>query len=95
MMVRLDRGPHMEQLIPYRTDEWVLDTKRDLTSMQIARIAYDADRALRTVFGEYGVKEWLALREQEHQKWAGKPPIGSDETRNRLYQAIVHALRPE
>lgn len=95
LMVRLDRGPRYEQLIPYRRDEWVEDTRRELTSMQIARISYEADRALRIVFGEYGVKEWLALREPEQQRWAGRPQIGSDETRNRLYEAILKALRSE
>jgi hypothetical protein len=92
-MVRLDRGPHREQVLPYRPNEWMDDTRRDLTAMQIARVAYEADKALRTVMGEYGVKDWIGLKEPEHHRWVSKPPLGTDETRAKLHTAIVEALR--
>lgn len=92
-MVRLDRGPHNEQVLPYRPTEWIEDTRRDLTPMQIARVAYEADKALRTVMGEYGVKDWIALKEPEHHRWVSKPPIGKDELRVKLQAAVVEALK--
>lgn len=94
LMVRLDRGPRVEQLVPYRPDDWVEDTRRILTPMQVGRIAYESDKALRTVLGEYGVKDWISLRDNDQHKWVNHPPLGSDETRNKLYTAVVAALQP-
>lgn len=93
LMVRLDRGPRQEQLLPYRPSDWIEDTRRELSPMQVARVAYEADKALRTVGGEYGVKDWIGLREHEHQKWVSAPPLGDDQLRRALHAAIVAALQ--
>jgi hypothetical protein len=94
--VQLDRNA--EKLVfplnKRAADEWVVDERARLGPMQVARIAYGADRELRMARGEYGAKEWMSLSERERMAWmqAGAPESDSD--RRRLYAAVMGAMAP-
>ena len=92
--VQLDRNSEklifpLNKRVP---DEWVLDERTRLGPMQIARVAYGADRELRMARGEYGAKDWMSLGEKERMAWmqAGAPE--SDVDRRGLYLAIMGAV---
>jgi len=91
--VKLDRSAE-HLVVPYHPSEWRVESRTQFQPMQIARIAYDADRALRMSLGEYGVTEWPGLREQDRITWMQSgPPAKADENRKRLYAAIIGALK--
>lgn len=91
LWVRLDRRGE-NRLLPYHEQQWTADKEPPLTAIQIARIAHDGDRAWRLVHGEYGLKEWMSLREEERHAWLKGPPEGADPRRLRLYAAVKGAL---
>lgn len=68
LAVRLDRKSET-RLVPFNTRDWMPDEKPRLTPMQIARVAYEADRALRLVTGEYGLPDWVSLKEPVRLTW--------------------------
>lgn len=92
LAVRLDRRVDA-RVVPYVAREWVPDAEAKLTPIQVARVCHDADRAMRLALGEYGVKDWLSLREPERIDWVNKglpkdvPPL-----RRKVYDAIKKAL---
>jgi len=90
--VKLDRRELT--VVPYSPGQWEEDTERPLAPIQVARIAYEADRALRSVEGSYGVKEWAAILEPERIRWLGGPPKDATPARIRLYNAIMGAFKP-
>lgn len=104
--VRLDRK-HEERLVPYSPQQWLIDTEPRLTPIQHARVAYEADRALRSVLGEYGIPEWQALKEPARLAWLrgipsiqvkgtnGKPDthVSPSAIRMALFQAVRTTLR--
>lgn len=90
LAVRLDRK-NETRIVPFNEHTWVPDTAPRLTNMQIARVCYEADAALRVVMGEYGVPDWIALKEPQRLQWL-KPPEKADATRLQLYQVITEVL---
>lgn len=93
--VKLDRGtgPTAESIvIPWRANQWEEVEEPRLQPMQVARCAYEADRALRIALGEYGVPEWQSLRENPRVDWLRNGPPKEDTTRRRLYAAVLGAL---
>lgn len=90
LAVRLDRK-NETRIVPFSEHTWVPDTAPRLTNMQIARVCYEADAALRVVMGEYGVPDWLALKEPARLAWL-KPPANADSTRLELYNTITDLL---
>ncbi len=90
--VRLDRKAE-ELVVRYNPTEWQTATENPLQPMQIARIAYEADRALRQARGEYGVTDWIAMKEGIRVEWlqGGGPPV-KDAERRALYMGILRAL---
>lgn len=90
--VRLDRGATV-QIEPYHPQVWHNeDAPPKLQMMQLARVAYEADRALRVARGEYGAKEWMSMREQDRLAWSQGGPPAADVERSRLHAAVVRAL---
>lgn len=87
MAVRLDR-PAEKRTVPYQPGQWAIDADMRLTPMQIARIAYESDCALRAVQGEYGVRSWVSLKDQERQPWLRGLPAGANEARRKLHAAV-------
>lgn len=94
--VRLDR-PNEEILVPYSgPDEWPPERdERPLTTAQVRRIAFDADRALCRAMGDYATsrKQWESLSDKERMEWLdqGPPKVGK---RKALWDAVLK-LFPE
>lgn len=99
--VRLDRGTHVgaeTRLVPYVKDQWKDDKGPKLPPMGLARVCYDADRALRLARGEYGVPEWIAVHSKTPEAaraWMSGPPKAADPARHALYAAVRKALADE
>lgn len=93
LAVRLDRREEM--LVPYRPQTWVPDERAKFTAMQIARVAYEADRALRLVMGEYGVKDFVSLKDAERVATMKGPVAPDGSVRRLLFKAVSMALKDE
>lgn len=97
LAVRLDRKQE-NRVVPFNPREWVPDEKARLTAMQIARVAYEADRALRLVTGEYGLPDWVSLRENIRLSWLKGLQLEASATpesaaiRAALYRGILKVL---
>ncbi len=90
--VRLDRRQE-NIVLPYSPSRWTVDHGSRLTKSHIARVAFEADRALRSARGEYGgAKSWMELPEKERLTWTSRLPAGADEERAALFAAVVGAL---
>jgi len=92
-VVRLDRRDL--QYAPWNPNGWQLDKPAPMAEIQIARVVYEADRALRLALGEYGVKDWRDMREPDRVAWiAGPPPTPATKgVRRELADAIRATLR--
>jgi hypothetical protein len=93
LAVRLDRRVDA-RVVPYVAAEWIPDGEIKLTPIQVARVLYDADRAMRLSLGEYGVPDWLSLREPQRHDWVNgkawdknEPPL-----RRKVRVAIMKVL---
>lgn len=65
--ILLDR-PMEEVLLPFRKREWISDSQtRPLTKAQVAFIAFEADKAMCQVLGQFELarRDWQMLRDQE------------------------------
>lgn len=91
LAVRLDRKAET-RVVPFVPREWLPDNEVRLQPMQIARVAFEADRALRTVTGEYGLADWVSLKEPARVAWLKGIPGGGSEIRQTLYRAILKVL---
>jgi hypothetical protein len=92
--VKLDRAAEnlvfpLNERVP---DEWVPDTRSRLQPMQLARVAYGADRELRIARGEYGAKDWMSMAERDRIGWMQAGPPLSDLDRRGLFDAILLTL---
>ena len=92
--VQLDRK-QQKIVFPYDPHRWEAVQRNPLTPIQLARIAYSADQALRTSRGEYGVKGWIEIQDEARIGWTKGPPPTADNERQRLYQAIKGAFSEE
>lgn len=88
-MVRLDRGK-TEQHLPYVASMWMAVERQSLQPMQVARVCYEADRALRISRGTYGISDWQTLKQPDQIAWLNPPSKGDE--RAELYAAIRKAL---
>ena len=91
LMVRLDRAAQ-ELLVPLREGEWSPASDEPMTKMQMARIAYAADTAFRLSTGEYGLPEWVSLRDQQRVAWLKGLPAGANRRRRGLYREVIRYL---
>lgn len=91
LMVLLDR-PAERREVPFRADQWQVAPDERLTPLQVARVAYACDAALRSVRGEYSLPDWIGLKDHQRLPWIQGLPSGADATRTRLYEAIRGVL---
>lgn len=92
--VRLDR-PAEEILQPFHEQQWVRDDDhRPMNEVAVARIAYEADKALCPAIGIHGRQNsnWHSLSDKERQMWIKEGPKHS--VRAALYASIFAGLRP-
>jgi hypothetical protein len=90
--VRLDRGTKLgtdQSTVPYSEHAWEQDHAPKLSADQIRRVCYAADRELRIVRGEYSVKQWIDLKDQERIGWR---PTAEDPERADLSAYIAKRL---
>lgn len=94
-MLKYDRV-NEEIIVAYRPAEWAIEREwRPLTKASVARIAFEADKALCFGLGlhDKAKKEWLSLDDREKQLWMEsgptKPPIRADQ-----YKLIIKNLKP-
>lgn len=95
-VIRLDR-PNEEIIRPLHPTTWKLDKEhRPLTQMQIAQVAFDADKRLCFFLGEHeeARKEWLDLKDKERIKWMRQGPPSNPRIRHVQWKAIMHTLQP-
>lgn len=82
-----------ELVVPWSSD-WVVERAMKLGPMQLARICYEADHALRIARGHYDRADWQSCKEQDRIAWSRSGPpkstsLDDDEERKRLFNAIV------
>lgn len=87
--IRLDRGSE-EILRAFTPGEWSPEKeRRPLMAFHLARVAFEADRALCSNIGlpENARKEWSSLSEDQKKAWLTVGPT-KDPMRKRLYESI-------
>lgn len=89
--VQLDRKAE-RRVMPFNPREWLPDTETRLQPMQIARVTYEADRALRLVLGEYGITDWVSLPEPTRLRWMRGLPEDANDLRAQMHRAILKVL---
>ena len=92
-MIRLDRP--MEVILEKPGDHWKLDTQvYPMSEVQIAQVAFVADRALCGALGKHkdSREEWLSLTDRARLKFMREGPCTGD-VRDELHDAIVGTLR--
>jgi hypothetical protein len=93
--VRLDRGPHSEQLERYNDQVWVPDVdKRPLARAAVGKMLWDLDHAFCAAIGIRTEKDWLLVPEEERVKWMHGSPLKSLEpsARRKLYETNFRYL---
>ena len=94
LYVRLDRpGDPAER--PFHDAEWIAEEEvRPLTRMQVARVAFEADKMLCISFGLHkeGRAEWMNLRDDDRIAFMQEGP--KDPKRSELWSVIIETLRP-
>jgi len=91
--IRLDR-PNDEVTRPFVPSDWIEEEEiRSFTPMQLAQVAYAADRQLCSFLGLHAEakKEWLSLQEEPRIEFMKNGPK-SPEIRQALYSAIMSVL---
>lgn len=92
--IKLDRGPGQEHLRNWRACDWAPDVEiRKLTPSHVARVAFSADRELRSMLGHNfrAATVWLDLTDAQKKKWIEGPP-GDGGPRDTLYRAVTMAM---
>lgn len=89
--VKLDNAGQ-EILRPYVPGDWVPETvRRQLMPMAVARVAFEADKALCRELGlhQLAIRSWDKLKDGQRQDFAARGPgkAGSG-PRNRLWMAV-------
>jgi len=92
--IRLDR-PNDEITRPFHSGEWIEEAEvRNFTPMQLAQIAFVADRQLCTFLGEHAEAklDWRSLKEDRRIKFMKGGPDGP-QIRQELFRAMMGILR--
>ena len=94
--IRLDRGEGAdEHLRPFRRLDWIEEHEhREMSQAHIARVAFEADKALCMALGmhERGQLDWMKLSDEARIKWVDRGPPMSHALRRRLYDSVRFAL---
>lgn len=91
--IKYDRPSHIMER-PFRDQDWIAEREhRPLTRLQLAQVAFEADKRLCFFLGlhDQSRREWLSLKDEQRIAWssAGPPNKGG---RQELYQAVMAAL---
>lgn len=92
--IRMDRPGDVVERI-FRVDDWLPETeRRPLTPMAVAKVAFEADRALCVALGLHGDggKVWANLPEMERVAWMQQGPPTRELSRLKLWRAVVGQL---
>lgn len=98
-MIKLDRGAQAVEM-NYRETDWIEELEhRPLNKWQIAKVAFEADKALCIALGDIAgsKREWINLRDESRQRWIDRGPSGSTpehEVRRGLFKAVMAQLAP-
>lgn len=92
LMVKLDRTTQ-QIFCKYHPASWIPANKAGLSPMQIARVQYAADAAMREACGEYRVPEWISLREDDRIRFLNHGVPKTDVARRALYDGIKELLK--
>lgn len=102
--IKLDRpqqsSEFSEVVQPFIEGNWIPEREnRPCTRAGIARVAFEADKALCIAIGEHvlGRREWLNLKDEQRIDWmAGhkKPPAELKGSRRELYIDVMKRLEP-
>ncbi len=79
----------------YQDSDWVEEKEvRRLTQLEVARIAFEADKRLCYALGlmEESKRDWLSLREKERADFVKNGPLTRDPVRIDLHGAIRDSL---
>lgn len=97
--IKLDNAS-MDNCLFYREQDWIADTEhRPLTKFAIAKVTFEADKALCLALGlvDKSKREWLNLRDESRQNWIEHGPRGStpeDKVRHKFWRAVMKELGP-
>lgn len=94
--MKLDRGENgADETRLFKPGEWQLEeTQRGMNAHEIAQIAFEADKRYCKAKGKVKESklEWLNLHDEERILWVKQGPPRADDTRRRLWSAIVKVL---
>lgn len=95
-LIRIDRPPATkgmdDPLVPLDLNLWERSDERPpLGKMQIARIQWDAVKSLRRCRGEYGVRDWESVSDDDRATFAALPPLEPEQ--RRVWEAVRTALK--
>ncbi len=88
--IRYDQ-PGMDRVVQFKAGDWIPEKDVNPLSLQaLARIAFEADKALCAAIGLYAEsrREWLNLRDRERIEWTNDGPSGN-EHRTGLFNDIM------
>jgi len=91
--IRFDRPLDPTETL-FRPERWLPEVEpRPLTTMQVAKIAFEADKYLCAALGmpEKSKAPWINLRDDERILWLHTGP--TEPVRQQLYLAIASALQ--
>ena len=92
--IRLDRA-NEDVTRPFVAGEWIEETEtRNFTPMQMAQVAFVADRQLCTFLGLHAEAklDWLSRKEEARIRFMKQGPSG-DGIRRELFEALMGVLR--
>lgn len=90
-MIKLDR-PAQDLVEPFNAGKWEpISSDRPVSRAQVARIAFEADRALCRMLALHGEarKEWLSLSDKDRIAWVANGPPADPPLRRALHAAIT------
>jgi hypothetical protein len=92
--IKLDR-PNDDVSRPFVASEWIEEVEvRNFTPMQMAQVAFVADRLLCTFLGLHADAklDWISLKEERRIEFMKKGPRGAA-IRAELFEAVMTVLR--
>lgn len=83
-----------DRVVPFRQGEWIPEKRHaPLTVGGVARVAYEADKALCQALGIHGEHpDWLSLPEQKRIRFSTRGPSDGPEIRQRLWGRTMQLL---
>lgn len=97
--IKLDNA-RADNCLFYREQDWIADTEhRPLTKWAIAKVAFEADKALCIALGlvDKSKREWRNLRDETRQAWMDQGPRGTtpeDKVRKQFFDDVMKSLGP-